>query len=255
MHQLLGQCVGLISGSRWRRIKGAAEAPFLRTVVIHFTSLVREMTTEYLDGLEVDRRSGYKANLPRAESKIAEGIIHPISDLRLLPYLILARIIYRPLPAGLLDELISLTPIREAIFKDVIAGGASRFWITRYLPLASNKLLREYKTRWGAFNALARSQAATVSTKKTANEEATTTPQSTSVPILPMYNSMDREEINEEELLQTLDEILRANLDVAMGGLSWTLIYLAANQSAQSKLRDETISMRNQSNNSNNNYI
>ena len=213
------------------------------------------MTTEYLGGHEVEIGSGNKTNLPRMESKIAEGILHPVSDLKFLPYLILARIIYGPLPAGLLDELVSLTPIREAFFIEVIAGGASRFWISRYLPLASNKLLWEYKTRWAAFNASARCHAATISAEKTPNEEGTTTTQTTSVPILQMYNSMDCGEISEEELLQTLDEILWANLDVTMGGLSWTLVYLAANQSAQSKLRDEIISIGNQSSNSNDKQI
>ena len=255
MHQLLGQCVGLVSGSRWRKIKSVTETPFLRTTVIQYTSLIREMTTEYLNGLEVDGGSGDKANLPGVESKIAEGIIHPVSDLKFLPYLILARIIYGPLPAGLLDELVSLTPIREAIFKEVIAGGASRFWISRYLPLASKRLLQEYKNRWAAFNASAQSHAATISAEKTAKGDGTTATQTTSVPILQMYNSMDRGDISEEELLQTLDEILWANLDVTMGGLSWTLVYLAANQSAQSKLRDEILSMRSQSNNGNDSHI
>ena len=255
MHQLLGQCVGLVSGSRWRRIKSVTENLFLRTSVLQYTSLVREMTTDYLNGLEFDRGRGYEANLPRVESEIAEGIIHLVSDLKILPYLILARIIYRPLPARLLDKLVSLTPIREAVFKEVIAGCASRFWISRYLPLASNRLLQEYKTRWAAFNALARSHAATISAETTANEEGTTTKETTRVPILQMYNSMDCGQIIEEEHLQTLDEILWANLDVTMGGLSWTLVFLAANQSAQSKLRDEITSMRDKSNNSNNNHI
>ena len=255
MHQLLGQCVGLVSGSRWRKIKSVTKNPFLRTSVLQYASLIREMTTEYLDGLEVEIGSGHKANLPRMESKIAEGIIHPVSDLKFLPYLILARIIYGPLAVGLLDELVPLTPIREAVFKEVIAGGASRFWISRYLPLASKNWLWEYKARWAAFNASARSHAAKTSAEKPANEEGRLTTETTSVPILKMYNSMDCGKISEEELLQTLDEILRANLDVTMGGLSWTLVYLASNQSAQSKFRNEIISMRNQSSNSNDKHI
>ena len=246
MHQLLGQCVGLVSGSRWHKLKSATEAPFLRTSVKQYTSLIEDTTIEYLDTLEADGRSSSKPKLPHIESKIAKGILHPVSDLKFLPYLILARIIYGHLPADLLDELVSLTPIREAVFQQVIVGGVSRFWISRYLPLASNKLLWEYKTRWAAFNASARNYAATKLAESTTNQEGTTTTQTRTMPILQMYDSMDRGEISEEELLQTLDEILWANLDVTMGGLSWTLVYLAANQSAQSKLRDEILSMRSQ---------
>ena len=48
-------------------------------------------------------------------------------------------------------------------------------------------------------------------------------------------------ELSEEGLLQTLDEILWADLDVISGGKSWTLVYLVGSQSAQSKLRDEIL--------------
>ena len=248
MYQLLGQCVGLVSGSRWRKLKSVTETPFLRTAVIQYTSLIKDTTTEYLDTLEFDSGSSRKGGLTRMESKLAKGIFHPVSDLKFLPYLTLVRIIYGPLPTELLDELAALRPIREEIFKKAIAGGVSRFWISRYLPLATNGLLWEYKTRWAAFNASARSHAAIISAKKTTNEEGATT---ACMPILHMYESMDRGEINEEELLQTLDEIIWANLDVTMGGLSWTLVFLAANQPAQSKLRDEIFSMRSQSTRSN----
>lgn len=45
--------------------------------------------------------------------------------------------------------------------------------------------------------------------------------------------------ITGEQLLQTLDEMLFANLDVTMGGLSWPLIFLAAHPQAQEQLRQD----------------
>ena len=236
-----------MSGSRRRKLKSVTETPFLRTAVVDYTSLVRDMTAEYLDAHEAGGENSCVGRLIPMESRVTQGVLHPVSDLKFLPFLILARVIYGSLSDQLLDDLISLTSIREAIFNRVIAGGVSRFWISRYLPLASNTMLQEYKTRWAAFNASARSHAATMAAEKTTNEEGIMITERADVPILHMYDAMDRGEISEEELLQTLDEILWANLDVTLGGLSWTLVYLAANQSAQSKLRDEILSMRNRS--------
>ncbi|KAL9121383.1 MAG: hypothetical protein Q9187_002057 [Circinaria calcarea] len=59
------------------------------------------------------------------------------------------------------------------------------------------------------------------------------------VPICKMYEAVDRGTISEELLLQTLDEMLFANLDVTMGGISWNLVSLASNPRVQERLRLE----------------
>ncbi|KAJ8069774.1 hypothetical protein OCU04_000190 [Sclerotinia nivalis] len=45
-----------------------------------------------------------------------------------------------------------------------------------------------------------------------------------------------------EQILQTLDEILFANLDVTMGGISWVLMFLGAHPDFQKELRTEIMS-------------
>ena len=244
MYHLLGHCVGLVSGSRWRALRGVTETAFSRTAVRQYTSCVGELTAKYLDGLEYDGKRQSESGRIGGQSRVPEGLLHPVSDLKFLPFLIIARIIYDPLPATLLDQLFDLAPIRETVFRDVIAGGISRFWISKYVPLASNKLLREYKLRWAAFNDSARSYAAVRMTERTSDEIGMS--KTENVPVLEMFKSVDSGELSREELLQTLDEILWANLDVTMGGLSWTLVFLAANQSAQSKLRAEIFSVKSQ---------
>ncbi|MCJ1247525.1 hypothetical protein MMC30_004739 [Trapelia coarctata] len=54
-----------------------------------------------------------------------------------------------------------------------------------------------------------------------------------------MHSAVAAGEISEEQLLQTLDESLYANLDVTTGGLSWNLVFLAAHPDVQSRLRSE----------------
>ena len=58
-------------------------------------------------------------------------------------------------------------------------------------------------------------------------------------PIIAMYASIARGTITREQLLQTLDEMLFANLDVTMGNLSWPLVFLATHPAVQSELRAE----------------
>jgi len=62
-----------------------------------------------------------------------------------------------------------------------------------------------------------------------------------SAPIIDFYKSVQDGSINKEELLQMIDEILFANLDVTMGGISWVFVFLAAYPESQAEVRDEVM--------------
>ncbi|KFA71898.1 hypothetical protein S40288_09521 [Stachybotrys chartarum IBT 40288] len=95
-----------------------------------------------------------------------------------------------------------------------------------YIPLPSraNAELRAFQTRWKVFNDLAYAHAAA---------------RDASVPIVQMYEATQSGQMTWDQLLQTLDESLYANLDVTTGGLSWNLVFLAANQDVQERIRAE----------------
>jgi cytochrome P450 len=59
-----------------------------------------------------------------------------------------------------------------------------------------------------------------------------------------MYDAVLAETLSEEQLLQTLDESLYANLDVTTGGLSWNLVFLAERFDVQSRLRSDVKAAR-----------
>ena len=100
-----------------------------------------KIRNKYLDMFHSgDRKYGTGIEL-QEETKVSKGILRPVSDLKWLPCLIIARIIYGPLPTSLLNELLVLHKLRENVFTQVMTGGISRFWISRYLPLPTNWLL------------------------------------------------------------------------------------------------------------------
>lgn len=155
-----------------------------------------------------------------------QGKLHPVRDLKLLPFLFVAKVVYGPLSEDLERELIELIPPREDLFKSIIDGGITRFAFSRLLPLPAIKALHDFKDRWAQWNDHAYTYALKV-------HEASATP------IITMYEAVENGGMTREQLLQTLDEILFANIDVTMGGLSWTLVFLAAHPAVQNVLRSE----------------
>ncbi|KAI1208208.1 putative cytochrome P450 oxidoreductase GliC-like protein [Annulohypoxylon truncatum] len=215
MDRLLGSCLGLISGSPWNAVKSGVEAPFLHRSASTYVTDIQDFTKAYMRALNAE-----------SEPLRDHGKLHPVHDLKLLPFLFVARIIYGSLSAELEKELRELIPLREELFKSVVGGGITRFSIARFLPLPAIRALRDFKRRWAEWNDKAHAYAL-----QTKRAEAT--------PIIGMYRCVDEGTITREQLLQTLDEMLFANIDVTMGGISWTLVFLAAHPSVQKMLRSE----------------
>lgn len=215
MNQLLGSCVGLISGKSWESLKQAVELPFLHRSTTRYIHEIQEYTKAYMSQLS-------SQNVAFRE----HGSLHPVRDLRLLPFLFVASVIYGKLDEDLQNELLDIVPDREALFKSVVSGGITRFWFAQFLPLPAIRALRSFKARWASWN-------------DRVHRRAVQSKASSSPPIVGMYESVGCGAITREQLLQTLDEMLFANLDVTMGGISWPLVFLATHPGFQSELRSE----------------
>ena len=213
MNQLLGQCVGLISGRSWKTLRAAVEGPFLQSSSKYQLPMIINRTRGYLDGLATT-------------SNLDQGLLHPVRDLKMLPFWIIADMLYGTLSDQMETELREMAPRREELFKYVIKGGATRFHWTQILPSKANRELKRFNTEWRVFNKKAYERARAEGAK---------------APIFDMFENVKCGRVSEEQILQTLDEILFANLDVTMGGLSWNLVFLAANSRVQQKLLDEIL--------------
>ena len=222
MGELLGSCLGLISQERWQRVKNSFAHAFGHATVQSYGGLVEARTARYLRDIEAD-------------STLSRGrlMLSPAENLRLLPFWITADIIYGDLTPAMEEEMKGLLLQRDAIFKRVIQGGITRFRLSRYLPLKVNRDLSSFKNRWQRFNDRAYSQA------------LSTSPAS---PIVQMYDARLRGNLEADELYQTLDEMLFANVDVTIGAMSWALLMLAVNSSVQTEVREEILAAAENSN-------
>ncbi|KAL8723170.1 MAG: hypothetical protein Q9181_007340, partial [Wetmoreana brouardii] len=223
MSRILGQCVGLVSGTQWRNLRSVTERAFTRTTSTAYVSLINERIKSYFKELQ-------------SSMTLSQGLLDPAEDLKLLPFLVVAEVIYGKLSPELESQLRSIAPRREALFKHVISGGLARFHVSKYLPTKANHALADFRAKWHALNRLAYNLA--VSSRS-------------NVPIISLYAAADAGEITHEQMYQTLDEMLYANLDVTLGGISWNVVFLAANHDVQTSLRAEVTAKRREATNNN----
>ena len=216
MDQLLGKCVGLISGSEWQSVRSVVDPPFGHHAVVAKVADIELQVTEHFKALQ-DR------------GNLEQDLLHPAEDLKMLPFWVVCEVFYGRLPTHLTHQLSQLVGLREQVFRYVIQGGLPRFCWSRYLPTAANADFQRFQRAWKAFNDGAYDYAIK---------------HNPSAPIVAMRGAVQAGKLTEEQLLQTLDESLYANLDVTTGGLSWNVVFLAAHPEMQSRLRTELVKAR-----------
>lgn len=211
MGQLLGKCVGLISGTEWRAVRSAIEDPFTRKNAIEHVNLI----FRWLERHMAERWQ---------HSRLSEGLLDPAEDLKMVPFWIVAEVFYGDLSPKQMKDLQEIATMREDLFKYVIHGGLMRFSLSRHLPTLANKKLALFAKYWETFN-------------DEAYERAMLTYKSS--PIVELYRLCQHGKITRKQLLHTLDESLFANLDVTTGGISWVMVFLAANSEYPKRLLNE----------------
>ncbi|KAF2795568.1 cytochrome p450 monooxygenase GliC [Melanomma pulvis-pyrius CBS 109.77] len=217
MGQMLGSCLGLVSGDEWQRIKSAVSRTFAKGEVAGQIEIIEDLTREHFKALH-------------QHGRLDTGILNPVADLRMLPFWIVADHLYGALAPAMKNQLTQLIPGREALFVRCIQGGVTRFGWSRFLPTKTNRELQIFKRQWHDFN----------DTVFHACEAEGRTP-----PIVEMYQAVRSGHITSENMYQTLDEMLFANLDVTMGAISWNLVFLAINEDVQERVRVEIREARN----------
>jgi cytochrome P450 len=213
MGELLGKCLGLISGAKWRDLKVVTGIPFSHKASSAYTGDIQSAVKEHFATLEKNGR-------------LNKGLLNPVDDLRLLPFWIVVKILYGELTSVQRSTLLKIMDLRERLFQRVIQGGLTRFSWSQYLSSQTNTDLQTYKLSWTEFNT---------------NAYLACNSSHENPPIVSMYQAVEDGNISLEELLQTLDEMLFANLDVTMGGLSWNLVFLAAHQNVQDEIREQVL--------------
>ena len=250
MGQVLGQCVGLLSGDEWTSLRRHLSQPFSRKSVREFFPIMHSHTQRYLHDLRKSKTGNVKElREGRGEQKEREETItiHPAQDLKLLPFSLVAVLLYGKVldDEDLSQQLYAMVPLRERLFMHVIGGGITRYWWSSLFTWTeANRLLRRFQQDWLEFNQRCYEKAKQLGL---------------CVPIVGLWEGVVSGEIDRTQvvtsvnlplkkanllmpplqLLQSLDEVLFANLDVTTGALSWLIVNMASSPSAQARLLAE----------------
>ncbi|KAI0549807.1 putative cytochrome P450 monooxygenase [Xylaria curta] len=212
MSKLLGSCLGLKSGKEWKAIRNGIKGPFEQQNMSDHINLVQNHISSH-----------FRKTLN--DSLLCTGLLDPAEGLKMLPFWIVAEILYGELDEDMVSDLEDIVPLRESLFTQIINGGLTRFSLSRFLPTTANKGMAAFQARWRAFNDRAYERA---------KESGRLTK-----PVVRMYEDVHKGLVTFEQVLQTLDECLFANLDVTTGAISWNVIFLAADKHYQDRLGRE----------------
>ncbi|PTB62209.1 cytochrome P450 [Trichoderma citrinoviride] len=205
--ELLGSCVGVVSQKRWVRVRTPFEHHFTRPAASQRCSLFIDEARTFLQSL----------------NKKEESIVHVTDDLKYCPFFMVASIFFGPLTTGQRNEMYRIGPLREDLFRHAFSGGVNRYAFAKYLPGSALPKLREFQALWEGF------------VKNAYNGAGS----SSGSAIASLWEAVEHGDISKEELLQTLDESLFANLDVTAHALSWSIIRVAHHISLQNEIRQE----------------
>ncbi|PNS14344.1 Cytochrome P450 52A13 [Sphaceloma murrayae] len=208
MGELLGSCLGLISGSEWKSLRTTLEPHFSHVTVSNSSLKIFNAAQRHLATLEVSKN-------------FQAGFIHPSNDARVFLFDTSADLIYGGLSPEERAGLWRLVPPRESLFESVMDGGISRFDLSRVFEMPVHRKLKTYLSDFANFNHQ-------VYQRKVATKGD-----------LGLLEHYAKSNTNVKQLLQTIDESLFANLDVVTGAMSWLIYNLAKHRAAQAQLAEE----------------
>ncbi|KAG6039050.1 hypothetical protein E4U19_007548 [Claviceps sp. Clav32 group G5] len=209
-HQLLGECMGLISGARWVKVRSEFESAFSHSAITMKAAEVSNDARCYVDKLEERRSSPFTVQAAEAVARF--------------PFFCTATHLYGELSEEERNELWELGQRNLKMMGRVLSGGFYRFSIARWLYRSAVQDLESFLCDWTRFNERVYEKKVSCGAK---------------TPIVSVWKKVMDGDLTREEAIHTLSEILFANLDVATGNLSWLVIYLAANEDIQRQVVEE----------------
>ncbi|KAJ5665118.1 uncharacterized protein N7477_007566 [Penicillium maclennaniae] len=210
-HELLGNCMGLINGDRWKKIRAQFNHLFIHHAVASISNHVELAASRYLQTIE---------------AKGDESVeVHAANDFSRFPFMTTAEYLYGPLTDDEKEELWSLGQQSLGLMGNVLSGGLYRFSLCQWAKPKSSQQLQSFQTRWRIFN------------EKMAESRGVSDHEPPA--IVEAWKGVEIGDVSAEEVLQTLSEMLFANLDVSTHVLSWLIIFLAEDVNTQRQVREE----------------
>jgi cytochrome P450 len=200
--EVLGSCVGLVSGARWHALRNELEPCFTHSAATaHVTTIIeaaKSFVSSELPSPTLDDQTGTYV-VP----------INPSRDLQFFPFFVVAGVLFGvPLSDAQRIALRDLAPLREELFREVIRGGINRWGIlARLFGSRGTKLLVEFHTKWLRFVEEAygsAKQAQKNKDKETLQDKTESTANKTNkgkeLPIIRLWEAVKQGRISEREV-------------------------------------------------------
>lgn len=139
-HQQLGDCMGLINGQPWKKLR-AVFYPYLtyRSVARAYPQLVSSATT-------------HLRRLTASSQDNSKTVYIDANNLAPFPFFATAEFIYGPLTSKEREQLWALGERSLQLMGTVLSGGVYRFKIYEWLRPSTRQLVEDFERDWTAFN-------------------------------------------------------------------------------------------------------
>lgn len=138
-HQLLGSCLGLVNGLRWRNLRREFEPSFTYSVIAKRKGALREMASAFIKDL----------GCTTAGERV---MVHVSNTFMAFPFFCTAEILYGPMTSAEKAELWNLGELRLPLMRYILKGGIYRTWFMRWICPGVTSQLGSYRSHWLAFN-------------------------------------------------------------------------------------------------------
>lgn len=207
---LLGECLGFQNGNLWVQMR--------KLFNVHFT---HAMAVKTLPAIYT-----HIFNWVRLYEGKKEFEVDPFAFVSDIPFTCVAKYLYggEICSGKTLERLKSLVPLHSGLMAFAFTTFFGRFKLFQYLPVKKMKELRYFQDQFSELS---------IGMVEAAKKENTNTVAG------DLYQLVEAGLLTYANWVQTLDEILFANIDVTATVMAWSLVEMAQNPQEQQDLRNE----------------
>lgn len=143
-HQLLGECLGLVNGERWKGLRAAFAPAFGHAIVGSEFNRVDGQASRYID----DMPSQAFATV-RDDNSLTANVAEAVSA---FPFFCTAEHLYGPLSPDEKSKLWSIGQMNLELMGHVLGGGSTRFSFATYVNHDLDRRLARFQSEWTQFN-------------------------------------------------------------------------------------------------------
>ncbi|KAF7562114.1 hypothetical protein G7046_g2023 [Stylonectria norvegica] len=218
-HRLIGECVGVQNGQKWKTIRKVFEPQFSHRCAAGVMPVFEKEISRWRESSEKKTHGAGKFT------------VDAVSACRILPFKLIAIALFgrEVMTDERFERLLDLNVVHERIMLNTFFGRNETSTLYNKLWTSSKREMDFFLREWrlyvlGAIEDAEKNHLAS--------------------PIKEIHAAVLEGIMSEKEFLQTVDEILFANLDVMSSIIAFLLINLSMKKEAQDELRQEILDQR-----------